>query len=60
VPILGQRVEGNVAVSILLALLQAGSRWCIIIGVGRYLLRPLLRLVARTRQLGPVHGRRAC
>jgi len=47
-PILGQRTEGNVAVSVLLALLQAGAAIAIIIGVGRYLLRPLLRLVART------------
>jgi CPA2 family monovalent cation:H+ antiporter-2 len=47
-PILGQRSEGNVAVSVLLALLQAGVAIAIIIGVGRYLLRPLLRLVART------------
>lgn len=47
-PILGQRSEGNVAVSLLLALLQAGVAILIIIGVGRYLLRPLLRLVART------------
>lgn len=48
VPILGQRVEGNVAVSVLIALLQAGVAIAIIVGVGRYLLRPLLRLVART------------
>lgn len=47
-PILGQRVEGNVAVSILLALMQAGLAVVLIIVVGRYLLRPLLRLVART------------
>jgi monovalent cation:proton antiporter-2 (CPA2) family protein len=47
-PILGQRVEGNIVVSVLLALLQAGAAIVIIIGVGRYLLRPLLRLVART------------
>ena len=47
-PILGQRSEGNVAVSVLLALLQAGAAIAIIIGVGRFLLRPLLRLVART------------
>jgi len=48
VPILGQRSEGNVAVSVLLALLQAGVAIANIIGVGRFLLRPLLRLVART------------
>ena len=48
VPILGQRSEGNVAVSVLLALLQAGVAVTIIIGVGRFLLRPLLRLVAHT------------
>ena len=47
-PILGQRSEGNVAVSVLLALLQAAAAIAIIIIVGRYLLRPLLRLVART------------
>lgn len=47
-PILGQRSEGNVAISVLLALLQAGAAIAIIIVVGRYLLRPLLRLVART------------
>ncbi len=47
-PILGQRSEGNVAVSVLLALLQALAAVAVIIGVGRYLLRPLLRLVART------------
>ena len=47
-PILGQRAQGNVAVSVLLALLQAGVAIAIIIIVGRYLLRPLLRLVART------------
>lgn len=48
VPILGQRVEGNIAVSVLLALLQAGVAIAVIIIVGRFLLRPLLRLVART------------
>lgn len=48
VPILGQRVEGNVAVSVLLALLQAGVAVAVIVVVGRFLLRPLLRLVART------------
>ncbi|PZF78667.1 potassium transporter TrkA [Aestuariivirga litoralis] len=47
-PILGQRVEGSVAVSVLLALLQAAAAVAVIIIVGRYLLRPLLRLVART------------
>ena len=48
VPILGQRMEGNVFVSILIALGQAGLAVALIVGVGRYLLRPLLRLVART------------
>lgn len=48
VPILGQRVEGNVAVSVLIALLQAGVAVAVIVIVGRFLLRPLLRLVART------------
>lgn len=47
-PILGQRSEGNIIVSVLLALLQAAAAIAIIIVVGRYLLRPLLRLVART------------
>ena len=47
-PILGQRVEGNIIVSVLLAVLQAAVAVAIIIGVGRFLLRPLLRLVART------------
>ena len=47
-PILGQRSEGNILVSVLLALLQAAAAIAIIIVVGRYLLRPLLRLVART------------
>jgi CPA2 family monovalent cation:H+ antiporter-2 len=48
VPILGQRMEGNIIVSVLLALLQAGIAITVIVVVGRYLLRPLLRLVART------------
>jgi monovalent cation:proton antiporter-2 (CPA2) family protein len=48
VPILGQRMESNIIVSVLLALLQAGVAVTIIVVVGRYLLRPLLRLVART------------
>ncbi|WP_421694179.1 cation:proton antiporter [Aestuariivirga sp.] len=48
VPILGQRVEGNIAVSVLLALLQAAVAIAVIVIVGRFLLRPLLRLVART------------
>ena len=48
VPILGQRMEGNIIVSVLLALLQASIAVTIIVVVGRYLLRPLLRLVART------------
>ncbi|MCA3561998.1 MAG: cation:proton antiporter [Aestuariivirga sp.] len=47
-PILGQRSEGSVAVSVLLALLQAAAAIAVIIIVGRFLLRPLLRLVART------------
>ena len=48
VPILGQRVEGNILVSVLLALLQAAIAITLIVVVGRYLLRPLMRLVART------------
>ena len=48
VTILGQRSEGNILVSVALALLQAGVAIVLIIGVGRYLLRPLLRLVAGT------------
>ena len=48
VSILGQRSEGNLAVSIGLALGQAALAIAVIIGVGRYLLRPLLRLVAGT------------
>ncbi len=48
VPILGRRMEGSILVSVLLALLQAGVAITIILVVGRYLLRPLLRLVART------------
>ena len=48
VSILGQRSEGNLAVSIGLALGQAALAIAVIIGVGRFLLRPLLRLVAGT------------
>jgi CPA2 family monovalent cation:H+ antiporter-2 len=48
VPILGARTEGNVLVSVLMALAQAGLAIALIVTVGRYLLRPLLRLVART------------
>jgi CPA2 family monovalent cation:H+ antiporter-2 len=48
VPIMGERLAGNVTVSLLLALLQAGIAIALIVIVGRYLLRPLLRLVART------------
>ena len=48
VPILGQRMEGNIFVSVLLALLQASIAIAIIVVVGRFLLRPLLRLVSRT------------
>jgi CPA2 family monovalent cation:H+ antiporter-2 len=48
VPILSQRLEGNVMVSVLLALFQAAIAVTVIVVVGRYLLRPLLRLVART------------
>lgn len=48
VPILGARTEGNVLVSVLLALAQAALAIALIVTVGRYLLRPLLRLVART------------
>jgi len=48
VPILGQRMEGNILVSVLLALLQASIAVALIVVVGRFLLRPLLRLVSRT------------
>ncbi|MFM8746559.1 MAG: cation:proton antiporter [Aestuariivirga sp.] len=48
VPILGARTEGNVIVSVLMALAQAALAIALIVTVGRYLLRPLLRLVART------------
>ena len=48
VPILGARTEGNVLVSVLMALAQAALAIALIVTVGRYLLRPLLRLVART------------
>ncbi len=48
VSILGQRTEGNFAVSIGLALVQAIVAIALIIGVGRYLLRPVLRMVAGT------------
>lgn len=48
VPILGARTEGNVLVSVLMALAQAALAIAVIVTVGRYLLRPLLRLVART------------
>lgn len=47
VPILGQRVEGNVGISLLLALGQAAVAVALIILVGRFLLSPLLRMVAR-------------
>lgn len=49
VSILGQRSEGHVLVSILLALGQAVLAVAVIIVVGRYALRPLLRMVAGTR-----------
>ena len=48
VSILGQRMEANVLGSVMLALLQAGVAIAIILVVGRFLLRPLLRMVART------------
>lgn len=47
-PIMSERAEGNVTTSLLLAMLQAGIAVALIVMVGRYLLRPLLRLVART------------
>ena len=46
VSILGQRSEGSLLTSIVIALAQAGLAVILIIGVGRYALRPLLRLVA--------------
>ena len=48
VSILGQRAEGSVLTSVLLALAQAVLAVGVIVVVGRYLLRPLLRLVAGT------------
>lgn len=48
VPILGQRVEGNIVVSLMLAVGQAAIAVVLIIVVGRFLLSPLLRMVART------------
>jgi CPA2 family monovalent cation:H+ antiporter-2 len=48
VPILGQRIEGHIGVSLLLALGQACIALAVIILVGRFLLRPLLRMVARS------------
>ena len=46
VSILGQRREGNILVSVIIALVQAAVAVVAIVTVGRYLLRPLLRLVA--------------
>jgi CPA2 family monovalent cation:H+ antiporter-2 len=48
VTILGQRTEGSVWISVGLALFQALIAIALIIGVGRFLLRPLLRMVAST------------
>lgn len=48
VSILGQRTEGNVLMSVIMALLQAALAIAVIVLVGRYALRPLLRMVART------------
>lgn len=48
VSILGQRLEGNILVSVLIALVQAAVAVAAIVTVGRFLLRPLLRLVAGT------------
>jgi CPA2 family monovalent cation:H+ antiporter-2 len=48
VTVLGQRTEGNVLVSVALALIQALIAVALIVGVGRYLLRPVLRMVAGT------------
>lgn len=48
VSILGQRAEGSILTSVVLALLQAVLAVGVIVAVGRYLLRPLLRLVAGT------------
>ncbi len=48
VSVLGQRTEGSVLGSVGLALVQAAVAIGLIVGVGRYLLRPLLRLVAST------------
>ena len=46
VSMMGQRGEGNVLVSVLLALGQAAIAIVLIISVGRFLLRPLLRMAA--------------
>jgi monovalent cation:proton antiporter-2 (CPA2) family protein len=49
VDILGARSEGSIVFGVLLALSQAAVAIIAIVLVGRYLLRPLLRLVAQTR-----------
>ena len=49
VSVLGQRSEGNVLVAVLLALAQAALAVTIIVIVGRFALRPLLRMVAGTQ-----------
>ena len=48
VTMLGRRSEGPVLLDIAMALGQAALAILLIVGVGRYLLRPLLRLVAGT------------
>jgi Kef-type K+ transport system membrane component KefB len=49
VTILGRKSDGSVLVSILTALAQAGVAIAVIVIVGRYALRPLLRFVAGTQ-----------
>ncbi|MFN0191200.1 MAG: cation:proton antiporter [Aestuariivirga sp.] len=48
VSILGRETQGPVLQSLMLAIAQAALAIVIIVGVGRYALRPLLRLVAGT------------
>ena len=48
VSILGQRSEGNILVSVAIALGQAVLAIAVILVIGRYALRPLLRMVAGT------------
>jgi monovalent cation:proton antiporter-2 (CPA2) family protein len=49
VALLGSNMEGNLATGVVQALVQAGLAVALIIFAGRYALRPLLRMVAATR-----------